>query len=55
MLQGCALALPGGPWCLAFVLGWLENLCLFFFFNTNHMLANLDFTGSEHWGHYNFP
>ena len=27
--QGCALAEPGGPWRLTFVLGWLENLCFF--------------------------
>ena len=25
-LQACALAEPGGPWCLTFALGWLENL-----------------------------
>ena len=24
--QGCALAEPGGPWCLTFALGRLENL-----------------------------
>ena len=35
---------------------WVTRKSLFVcFFNTNHMLANLDFTGSEHWGHYNFP
>ena len=27
--QGCALAEPGGPWRLTFVLGQLENLCFF--------------------------
>ena len=27
--QGCALAEPGGPWPLTFVLGRLENLCFF--------------------------
>ena len=27
--QGCALAEPGGPWCLTFVLGRLENLSFF--------------------------
>ena len=29
MLQGCALAEPGGPWRLTFVLGRLENLSFF--------------------------
>ena len=29
MLQGCALAEPGSPWCLTFVLGQLENLSFF--------------------------
>ena len=27
--QGCALAEPGGPWRLTFVVGWLGNLCFF--------------------------
>ena len=27
--QGCALAEPGGPWCLTFVPGRLENLSFF--------------------------
>ena len=27
--QGCALAEPGGPWCLTFALGRLENLRFF--------------------------
>ena len=27
--QGCALAEPGGPWRLTFLLGRLENLCFF--------------------------
>ena len=26
-----------------------------YFFHTNHMLGNLDFTGSEHWAPFNFP
>ena len=27
--QGCALAEPGGPWCLTFALGRLGNLSFF--------------------------
>ena len=27
--QGCALVEPGGPWCLTFALGQLENLIFF--------------------------
>ena len=52
MNQGCALAEPGGPWCLNFALGQLENLR---FLHTNHMLGTLDFTVSEHWAPFNFP
>ena len=44
LLWALALAEPGGPWHLTFVLGWLEILCLF---DTNHMLGTLDFTSSE--------
>ena len=50
--QGCALAEPCGPWHPTFALGQQENL--FFFFQTNHMLGNLDFTGLEHWAPFNF-
>ena len=49
--QGCALAEPCGPWHPAFALGQQENL---FFFQTNHMLGNVDFTGLEHWAPFNF-
>ena len=41
IIQGCALAEPGGPWCLTFVLGRLENL----FFIQIIMLGTLDVTG----------
>ena len=44
MLQGCALAESGGPWPLNLLSGEQKIL----FFHTNHMLATLDFTGSEH-------
>ena len=50
--QGCALAEPCGPWQPTFALGQQENL--FFFFQTNHMLGNVDFTGLEHWAPFNF-
>ena len=44
--QSCALAAPGGPWCLhvTFAPRWPDN----------HMLGILDFIDSEHWALFNF-
>ena len=44
--QSCALAAPGGPWCLhvTFAPRWPDN----------HMQGILDFMGSEHWAPFNF-
>ena len=47
--QGCALAEPGGPWCLTYALGRLENRWIF---HTN--LGTLDLTISEHWAPFNY-
>ena len=49
--QGCALAEPGGPWCLNFPFGWLENRSVFL---QIIVLGTLDFTGSDHWAPSNF-
>ena len=49
--QGCSLAEPGGPWRLTFAPRRLENHS---FFQRNHMLGILDFTGSEHLAPFNF-
>ena len=43
--QGSALSRAGGPWCITFYTGCLENL-------SNHrsdMLGALDFTGLQQW------
>ena len=50
IIAGLALAEPGGPWCLTYALGRLENCWIF---HTN--LGTLDFTISEHWASFNFP
>ena len=49
--QGCALATPGGPWHLTFVLGQLENLSFF----RQFMLDTLDITVSVDQAPFNFP
>ena len=49
--QGCALAEPGGPWHLTFVLGRLENLC---FLIEIICWAHWIFASSEHWAPFNF-
>ena len=51
--QGCALAESGGPWCLTFALGRVENLR--FFIQIIIMLGTLDFTVSGHWAPFSFP
>ena len=51
LIQGCALAEPGGPWCLTSALGQLE----IFLLSQNHMLGTLDFKGSENWAPFNVP
>ena len=51
LIQGCALAEPGGPRCLTSALGQLE----IFLLSQNHMLGTLDFTGSEYWAPFNVP
>ena len=48
MIQGCALVVPCGPWCLTFTPDKLENLSCFFF-QRNHMQGTLHFTRSEQW------
>ena len=52
VIQGCALAEPGGPWRLTLCPRPTGKPQIF---HTNHMLGTLDFTVSEHWAPFNFP
>ena len=47
--QGCALPVPGWPVVLNYCSGATRK-----FFDRNHVLVTLDFTGSEHWAPFNF-
>ena len=44
--DGCAPAVPSGPWHLTFAPQGLENLRSF---HRSHMLGTLDYKGSRHW------